>query len=64
MSRPPVGALVRAKAASPKTVVLILTARDYDTYLAAILDAGAVGFRVKDEALKGAFSQLQYWLFC
>ena len=34
----------------PETAVLVLTAHDVDCYLAAMVEAGAVGFVVKEEA--------------
>lgn len=46
----PLKTVAGVKAASPDTAVVILTAYDTGAYLAAMLDAGAAGFVVKDEA--------------
>ena len=42
--------MAAARAHYPETAVLVLTAHDVDGYLAAMVEAGAAGFVVKEEA--------------
>ena len=46
----PVETMAWVRAHCPETTVLVLTAHDVDGYLAAMVEAGAAGFVVKEEA--------------